>query len=39
MTAKEFYEKNKGLYFRYNGETVRVVGYGTPGSGVVITDI
>lgn len=24
MTAKEFYEKNKGLYFKYNGETVRV---------------
>ena len=27
MTAKEFYELNKGKYFMCNGEKVRVVGY------------
>ena len=27
MNAKEFYELNKGKYFTYNGEKVRVVGY------------
>lgn len=27
MTAKEFYEKNRGKYFYYEGEKVRVVGY------------
>lgn len=29
MTAQEFYELNKGKYFMYNGEKVRVVGYDT----------
>lgn len=28
MTGKEFFEKNKGGYFYYEGEKVRVVGYG-----------
>lgn len=28
MTAKEFYEKNRGKYFTYDGEKVRVVGCG-----------
>ena len=37
MTAKEFYEKNRGLYFRYNGETVRVVGYHPARNGLMIT--
>ena len=27
MNAKEFYELNKGKYFMYNGEKVRLVGY------------
>ena len=31
MTAQEFFEKNKGEYFDYNGEKVMVVGYGHGG--------
>ena len=27
MTAKEFYELNKGKYFMYDGEKVKLVGY------------
>lgn len=29
MTAKEFFEQNRGKYFNYECEKVRVVGYGT----------
>ena len=29
MTGKEFYKLNKSNYFYYEGEKVRVVGYGT----------
>ena len=37
MTAKEFFEKNKGEYFDYKCEKVRVVGYGVSCNSVLVT--
>ena len=37
MTAKEFFEKNKGKYFDYQRQKVRVVGYGVNCNLVLVT--
>ena len=37
MTSKEFFKKNKGEYFDYQGQKVRVVGYGVSCKLVLVT--
>lgn len=37
MTAKEFFEKNKGKYFDYQGHKVRVVGMSSTSSPILVS--
>ena len=37
MKNKEFAEKNAGKYFLYNGLKVRVVGYNSDGTQIIVT--